>query len=517
MADERPLTAWQQALHWWGMLRRRVDVPGLTLLTATIIAIGIFSLTRNAAVVGTLLMAPIALIALVRGWVAGLLVGGTAALLTAPYLQGQESLVKPALNLEVWAPLGLCYLALGVLTGLRGDLARRRQHEVVAEMESRLQHAQAAAERYEALLEEMSQGHAHLLRMNEELALLNGIATAVNSSLDMARIMDTAMTQLGALMRVDGLAVYWTSPAGDALALEVARPEPEDTPAAVIRPGDALLWPAIHAQRPVCAQLDDEPRPPGISPEARSLAAVPLRVGARARGVLVLSRRNGEAFNDDDANFLGSLARVLGLAIENARLFARAQELSLSDELTGLGNRRLFNLRLGAEIARSRATGAPLCLVMLDLDFFKRINDQYGHPAGDEVLKQFAALVQHDIRGNDLFCRIGGEEFALMVVDAVVLEALAIAQRICRHIGETPFVLDDGTTFSMTVSAGVALLDGSIRSVEDFAVVADRALYTAKANGRNRVEVFTPDASVPLPDPVAGEREDDVPETPVRR
>lgn len=282
MADEQPLTAWQQTLRWWALLRRRVDVPGLTLLTATIIAVGIFTLTRNAAVVGTLLMAPIALIALVRGWVAGLLVGGTAALLTAPYLQGQESLVKPALSLEVWALLGLCYLALGVLTGLRGDLARRRQHEVVAEMESRLQHAQASAERYEALLEEMSQGHAHLLRMNEELALLNGIATAVNSSLDMARIMDTAMTQLGALMQVDGLAVYWTSPAGDALVLEVARPEPEDTPTAVIRPGDALLWPAITAQRPLCARLDGEHRPPGISPEARSLAVVPLRVGARA-------------------------------------------------------------------------------------------------------------------------------------------------------------------------------------------------------------------------------------------
>ncbi|OPZ82173.1 MAG: Diguanylate cyclase DosC [bacterium ADurb.Bin429] len=104
-----------------------------------------------------------------------------------------------------------------------------------------------------------------------------------------------------------------------------------------------------------------------------------------------------------------------------------------------------------------------------------------------------------------------------MVVDAVVLEALAIAQRICRHISETPFVLDDGPTFSMTVSAGVALLDGTIRSVEDFAVVADRALYTAKANGRNRVEVFTPETSVPLPEPTPVEWEGDTPETPVGR
>jgi diguanylate cyclase (GGDEF)-like protein len=320
----------------------------------------------------------------------------------------------------------------------------------------------------------------------------------------MERIMDTTMAQLGALLQVDVLCVYWVAPTGDTLVLEAARPALAEDARHTVHIDDGFIGRTLYAHAPLRSDpsTDGAQCLLGVGMEVRSMIAVPLRMGARPLGVLLLGRQSGELFTEDDVNFLGSLARVLTLAIENAKLFERAQELSLSDELTSLGNRRLFNLRLASEIARTRATGAPLCLVMLDLDFFKRINDQYGHPAGDEVLRQFTRLVQHDVRGNDLLCRIGGEEFALMVLDAVVLEAYAIAQRICRRIAETPFVLDDGTAFTMTVSAGVAHLDGAMHTVEDFVTAADRALYTAKANGRNRVEVFTPETSVPLPDPV---------------
>ncbi len=492
---------WSRQLPWWVALQRRIDVPGFTLLTVTVMSLGIFSLGFGSALICALLMVPIALLALVRGWMAGILVAMVCSFLTAPtYIFDENPRMHPALNPTVWLLLSGGYLVLGILVGVYGNLARRRQLAQVAEMEAQLQRAQASAQRYEALLEEMSVGQERLMRMNEELALLNGIATAVNSSLDMDSIMDTTMTQLGTMLHVDVLAVYWLN-AGDILLLEAARPADQEVGAYAGRIGEGVLGRTLQAQHPLRLTSESEhiPRLPGIVEEVSSLILVPLRMGARTLGVLALGRHTGDDFTEDDLNFLGSLARVLALAIENAKLFERAQELSLSDELTGLGNRRLFNLRLGAEIARAKSTGAPLCLLAFDLDFFKRVNDEYGHLAGDEVLKGVARLVQQEVRNIDFFCRIGGEEFALPVIDTVLLEAYAVAQRICHRVAETPFPLEDGTLIRMTVSAGVAMLDDAVNSVEDFVDAADRALYAAKKNGRNRVEVFTPALEAPPP------------------
>lgn len=492
---------WAQQLPWWVMLQRRIDVPGLTLLTVTVMSLGIFSLGFSSPLICALLMAPIALLALVRGWVAGILVAMICSFLTAPtYIFDDNPRMHPALEPTGWLLLTGGYLVLGILVGVFGNLARRRQQAQVAEIEAQLQRAQASAQRYEALLEEMSVGQERLMRMNEELALLNGIATSVNSSLDLDSIMDTTMAQLGTMLHVDLLGVYWLN-AGDILLLEAARPAGQEVGAYAGRIGEGVLGRTLQAQHPLRLTSESEtmPRLPGFTEAVSSLIVVPLRMGARTLGVLALGRFTGEDFTEDDLNFLGSLARVLALAIENAKLLERAQELSLSDELTGLGNRRLFNLRLGAEIARAKSTGTPLCLVAFDLDFFKRVNDEHGHLAGDEVLKGFAKLVQQDIRNVDFCCRIGGEEFALPIIDTVLLEAYAIAQRIVRHVAETPFPVEEGKALSMTVSAGVAMLDSTIDCVEAFVDAADRALYAAKKNGRNRVEVFTPSLEAPPP------------------
>jgi diguanylate cyclase (GGDEF)-like protein len=501
--------------NWWVTVQRRVDVPGITLLTVTVFTIGTFKLSHNSAIVCSLLMVPIALLAYVRGWVAGLLAALSVAVCIAPYVRYiapyyeiKDSLINPPLTLDLWILVTLAYVALGVSVGIRGNLVRRAQRDLMADYEAKLEHAKASAEHYEALLEQMSLGQEHLMRMNEELALLNGIATAVNSSLDMAQIIDSAVSNLRALLRIDALGVYWLAPEGDALTLEAVRPDipaPEDARRQPVHLGDDLLSRVLHGAGPVldCQEDGALVRLPVFDAEVHSLIAVPLRLRARPLGVLVLGRHAAEPFTTDDAKFLESLARILTLAIENAKLFERAQELSLSDELTGLNNRRMFNLRLQAEVTRAKAAGDPLCLVIFDLDFFKRVNDQYGHQAGDEVLKTFARILQHDIRGADLVCRIGGEEFSLLVPDTVLLEAYAIAQRICRHVAATPFTLEEGVHITMTVSAGVACLDGTIAHGDALVGAADRALYAAKAAGRNRVEVYTSAMGDPLPAEVA--------------
>jgi len=226
-----------------------------------------------------------------------------------------------------------------------------------------------------------------------------------------------------------------------------------------------------------------------MSSAAKSIIGVPLSIRSRLLGVLVLGRKSGRSFSEDDEKFLNSVGRVLAVAIENARLFKHAQEMSLADELTGLANRRMFNLQLTSELNQARITGARLCLMIFDLDFFKRINDKFGHLVGDEILHAFAQTVQAELRDTDLFCRFGGEEFALIAPDISVTDAIALANRICQLIAAKPFVLEDGTTHALTVSIGVACLGPGITNDEELIAVADEALYAAKARGRNRVEV----------------------------
>lgn len=488
--------------RWWIAWRRRVDISLLTILTAAVIITGIFTITKDSSAVCLLLILPILLLAWVRGPAAGLFVAGVAAILTAPY--GIEPLIEPKLELFLWMPLVVCYLALGALIGMWAAASRQHMHAIMTEMEEKLERAQASAVHYEALLIELNEGQERLRRMNEELALLNTLATAVNSSLNATQVQETAMLHISTLLDVDEVQIYWRNFQVDTFVLQGARPMTEDEIAKVVPvpANDGIFGRLLQNQHTIAInELGQGPQmlPHSMSSEVKSMIAVPMRSRSRVLGVLVLGRKSGQHFSDDDQKFLEAVARVLTVAIENAKLFEHAQELSLSDELTGLANRRMFNLRLEAEVTRVKMLNTPLCLVFFDLDFFKQVNDRHGHPAGDEVLRQFAARVQQDIRSTDLFCRTGGEEFGLLTTDTSLPITVTIAERICHHIEQNPFILEDGTVCPMTVSAGVACVDESISNADDLVAAADRSLYAAKTGGRNCVKIFHPDfAELPV-------------------
>jgi two-component system cell cycle response regulator len=162
-------------------------------------------------------------------------------------------------------------------------------------------------------------------------------------------------------------------------------------------------------------------------------------------------------------------------------------ELAIVDPLTGLNNRRFLENHLAATLDQARARHKPLCLMILDIDHFKQVNDTYGHLAGDEVLKGFADRIRRIIRGGDLLCRLGGEEFVVVMPNVPIDVAQRVAERARVSIEEAPFVIDKtGRSIPITVSIGVAER-GREADAEALYQRADRALYRSKAEGRNRV------------------------------
>jgi diguanylate cyclase (GGDEF)-like protein len=183
------------------------------------------------------------------------------------------------------------------------------------------------------------------------------------------------------------------------------------------------------------------------------------------------------------AEWLSSQAAI---ALENARLHDIVQQQALTDELTGLVNRRRFLAALQSEIGRAQRVGAPLSVILADLDDFKLINDRFGHHAGDEVLQAFADLVRAYGRDVDIAGRLGGEEFALLLPETDVAGAAAGAERLCRSLAQLRIWLGEGREVSVTASFGVAEL-GAGQSSNELLRAADTALYRAKEEGKNSV------------------------------
>ncbi|WP_040309787.1 PleD family two-component system response regulator [Asticcacaulis biprosthecium] len=167
----------------------------------------------------------------------------------------------------------------------------------------------------------------------------------------------------------------------------------------------------------------------------------------------------------------------------------RSLELAVTDPLTGLNNRRFLDHQLSVHLSRHIKGGPVVSVLMLDIDFFKKINDGFGHDAGDEVLREFARRVSLSVRAIDMACRYGGEEFVVLMPETEDRDALNIAERVRAQIADQPFVLADGRQLDVTVSVGVSTSRGLGDSPETLIKRADEAVYEAKQSGRNKVVV----------------------------
>ena len=215
-------------------------------------------------------------------------------------------------------------------------------------------------------------------------------------------------------------------------------------------------------------------------------AVAPLELGEGQAGILMLGKRMTETpYEAHDLALLRALADASAIALRNADLLDRLRAQATIDPLTGCHNRRGFDEILALEFARSKRYSRPLSLVLLDIDHFKRINDDLGHETGDHALQRLGRTVRHAFRTTDSACRYGGEEFALVFPETPREEAARLAERLRGMIESLPPTEEMPRT--MTASLGVAAFPDDASSPAELVRAADRALYRAKASGRNVV------------------------------
>jgi len=227
-----------------------------------------------------------------------------------------------------------------------------------------------------------------------------------------------------------------------------------------------------------------------LDDDAKSLLVLPLLSADEAIGTLTLVARAEKRFNKDIREMLAVIANQVAISLQNGFLYKKMVTMATTDGLTGLTNHRSFQERFEDLLQRAQRHGHKVALLLCDVDFFKKVNDGYGHPVGDEVLRRVAKVLQEVPRKIDIPCRYGGEEFAVLLDNVDVVQAKAVAERIRIEISKVVVETEKGP-LSVTQSVGVAVFPEDGRDRATLIERADLALYHAKHTGRNRVVTWT--------------------------
>jgi two-component system cell cycle response regulator len=258
-----------------------------------------------------------------------------------------------------------------------------------------------------------------------------------------------------------------------------------DSPVIRLAVGEGISgWVLANGKPALVLDVHEDPRfriVPGQGFAIGSMVAEPLVSEGATIGILSISSPEVCAFSETDELLARLLANCSVSPIQRARL----ERLAITDDLTLAYNNRYLPARLLEEMERARRSGDALSVLLIDLDFFKKVNDTYGHDAGDQVLRAFVERVRSATRRVDLLVRRGGEEFVLIMPATTSEEARVIAERVRQHVAEKP-IEAGGARVTQTASIGVATWDGR-ESPQGLEKRADAAMYVAKAEGRNRV------------------------------
>ncbi len=319
-----------------------------------------------------------------------------------------------------------------------------------------------------------------------QLEAINAIARQTTGVLELDELLDTTCRLvLQAFPSIDAVAVLLLEE--DRLVLHAfeGKLTPVMPRGAELPPGKGLCARALATGETVL--VDNAPNQAGYFPgfkETVSEMCLPLLSFGQTVGVLVLESAREGAFQPTDVQPLESVADIVATAIQNARYFDRVRQLAYLDGLTGIFNRRYFEMRMAEEVERADRYRAGWSVVMLDIDHFKKLNDEFGHILGDEVLRQISIVISNQLRRPDIVCRFGGEEFAVLLPETTGEGAMVAAEKLRRAIEEYHFT---GVPRRVTLSAGVAEYPKNGKTRDDLVKAADAALYVAKQGGRNRV------------------------------
>ena len=366
--------------------------------------------------------------------------------------------------IAISAGLGALSVALFLLLAVSGRRSNRKADSRVEKTVRTL----------ELRMEELADELAGAVERAEEETRQSRILADLASSIDLDEVLARALDAAGALPGVDAAMVRLEIADGPPMVATLGLAEEEAARHAVAGPPDGSQVRSIEIGY---RYADDED-----GPLLRSGVAVPLVDEAGRVGHLTVFTRDAERrFDDADLSRLEELAQRAAPAIENARRFREARRLADLDALTGLHNRRYFHETLAREAARAHRYARKLALIVFDLDDFKEVNDRIGHLAGDAALAEAAERLRTAVRTADVACRVGGDEFAVILPESGIVDGEQLFARIQRAISTEPV----GQAGRMHLSAGVAELKPDDDSISLFER-ADNALYRAKEAGKGR-------------------------------
>ena len=330
-----------------------------------------------------------------------------------------------------------------------------------------------------------------LARKNEQLAFFNQLLTKASQTLDPAVILSNCAGDLALLLEVSAvLGVFWAENEG---LTEAELFLPENLPP--VRQGEwtnHLLSVAARLgknevrgyQVTVLQGIEGDQE---STPELEQLITLPFSLGEEPFGALIICSREASALGADRLRVLSSAANHLALALRNSLEFRKTKARADHDGLTRISNRHHFDTRLREEMKRHQRHQDELSLMMIDLDYFKSVNDTYGHQAGDLVLQEVGKILNSTLRESDFPARFGGEEFVVILPQTREDQAWILAERLRDRIGQTVFRFQK-KRFRVTASIGIAgLKPGALTPPECLLHNADQALYLAKNSGRNMV------------------------------
>ncbi len=329
-----------------------------------------------------------------------------------------------------------------------------------------------------------------LQRRVRELVVLHAIASAGIEINDEDILIEKATRLIGQSLYPDSFGVLLLDKAKNALRMHSSYNVSEHAKDKVIPLGQGITGRvALTGKMENVPNVHDEPAYICGEQRIRSELCVPLMTKGNIIGVVNVESVEYDAFDQFDENLLSTFASQLAVGIERARLFKQTRKLAITDELTGLHNRRHFFTLARKEFHRARRYERSLSAIMLDFDKFKEINDTYGHAIGDNVLRTVARCLSDNIRDVDIIGRYGGEEFAIILPETDFHDAKIAAERLRRCAAEQTVITMHGV-LSITISLGIAVLTDDTKNLYELLDRADQALLRAKNRGRNQVEHY---------------------------
>jgi diguanylate cyclase (GGDEF)-like protein len=334
----------------------------------------------------------------------------------------------------------------------------------------------------------------HLKRL-KALASFHDIGKALTSTLDLKEVLRIMMDKISELLKPKDWSLLLVDEEKKDLYFEIvvgrgsekikqARlKRGEGIAGWVAREGEPLFVPDVSKDKRFSSRIDKL-----TNYKTRSIICVPLKSKGRVLGVVELvNKGDEELFKEEDMNLLITLADYTAIAIENAKYFQKVQDLTITDDVTTLYNSRYLHRFLEYESERARRYKTSLSLIFLDIDYFKRVNDTYGHLCGSKLLKEIGFLLQNKIRKVDVACRYGGDEFVIVLPHTEKEDAYQVAKKIKNSLKSTMFLKEDGLKIKITASFGVASIPGDAGDTIGLIRLADNAMYKVKGLSKDGV------------------------------